>query len=370
MPVLVAILGFSILIVVHELGHYLVARATGMRVLKFSVGFGPAILSVQRGGTVYQLAAFPIGGFVQVAGMGTANEDRAPGSYLDRPLWARAAMVAAGPLFNFGFAWLVYLYLFSTFNAVTYEWQREPTAAVRAVHGAAEAGGMLPNDIVESVNGQPIVSFSDLQKATGELGGAPMSIVVARPPDGLRPALTPFDTGKVPGLRFAVPRPADDWERVTLTIKPEETEKGYLLGVSPDFARFGAANIGVAARFATTETWTVFVAIGRTIERWIAGTEKAQVASVVKITEIGADTVRMGQEWFLNLLALLSINLGLLNLLPFPALDGGRLVFIGIEAIARRPVPRGVEMAIHAVGMLVLLGLMVVVMAGEIAEKF
>ena len=91
---------------------------------------------------------------------------------------------------------------------------------------------------------------------------------------------------------------------------------------------------------------------------------------MVKITEIGADSVRMGREWFLNLLALLSINLGLLNLLPLPALDGGRLVFLGIEAIARRPVPRVIESMAHAVGMVLLFGLMIVVIVGEIAERF
>lgn len=369
MPILIAILGFSILIVVHELGHFLVARATGMRVIKFSVGFGPAILAVQRGGTTYQIAAFPVGGFVQVAGMGPNQEDQGPGSYLEKPLWARAAMVSAGPLFNFGFAWLVYVYLFSSFNAVTYEWQREATAVVREVRGAAEAGGMQPWDTIEQINGERIRSFKDLQAATGKYGGEPMTIVVARPPAGERPPLTRHDT-PVEDLQFALPVARDDYERVTLMVKPDETERGYLLGVSPAFGRFGATGIVASAGFATGETWAVLAAIGRTIQRWVAGTEKAQVASVVKITEIGADTVKMGQEWFLNLLALLSINLGLLNLLPFPALDGGRLVFIGIEAVARRPVPRGVEMAIHAVGMLVLLGLMVVVMAGEIAEKF
>ena len=104
--------------------------------------------------------------------------------------------------------------------------------------------------------------------------------------------------------------------------------------------------------------------------RAIKGEDDAQVASVIKITEIGADTVKMGSEWFLSLLAILSVNLGLLNLLPFPALDGGRLVFIAVEAVARRPVPRQIEMVIHAVGMLLIMGLMLFIIFGEVAEKF
>ena len=372
MSILIAILGLGLLILVHELGHFLIARLTGMRVLKFSVGFGPAIVSIQHKGTAYQLACFPLGGFVQVAGMGTASggeQDRAPGSFVERPLWARAAMVSAGPIFNFGFAMLVYVYLFATFNAVAYEWHRHATPVVREVTGPAAAAGLQPFDTIEKMGDRPITTFRDIQLATGESKGEPMVVVVARGPGGELPPAARKPT-LVEGLSYALPVAPPEWTRITLTIHPEATDRGFRIGVSPVFARFGADSAVDAVRFAGLETWTVFVAIGDTLRKWADGTEAAEVASVVKITSIGADNVKMGSEWFLNLLALLSINLGLLNLLPLPALDGGRLIFIAVEAIARRPVPPKVETAIHAVGMILILGLMLVVMATEVVEIF
>ena len=261
MSILIAVLGFSLLIVVHELGHYLIARATGMRVERFSVGFGPPVVQVERGGTVYQVAAFPVGGYVAVAGMGATQEDHAPGSYLSRPLWARAAMVAAGPVFNFGFAALVYFYLFDSHTAVSYEWHREATHVVRESSGAAAAAGIRAGDAIESINGEAIANFRDLKAATGKHGGAPMTVVVARPPEGESSTPEPRPT-LVEGLVFTAPAPTAAWTRLTLTVTPEKTEAGFLLGVSPVFGRFGAADTATAARFAVSETWAVLSAIG------------------------------------------------------------------------------------------------------------
>lgn len=379
MSVIIAILGLSVLIVVHELGHYLVARMVGMRAKKFSVGFGPPILKVQGKETLFQIAAIPFGGYVQIAGMGGGGEgdevdqlwgDRQPNrDYSARPLWQRASVVAAGPLFNFVFAIVVYAFLFQSSDAVAFQWKREATLMARKVSGPAEAAGLKAFDTIERIDGEAIKTFPQLKRVTGASKGAPMTVVVARGPNGEAPPMKAVET-QFDGLVLYWPDPPDHWARLTFTIDPEKVERGYRIGLVPEVARFGSTGFGASLELAAAECYAVTAGIFRLIGRWAKGQEEAQLASVVKITEIGADTVEMGSEWFLGLLAILSINLGLLNLFPLPALDGGRLAFIAVELVARRPVPRKIETIIHAVGMLFLMALMVWVVAGEIAEKF
>ncbi|MEE2789886.1 MAG: M50 family metallopeptidase [Myxococcota bacterium] len=378
MSIIVAILGFNVLIVIHELGHYLLAKAVGMRASKFSIGFGPALFRVHGKETVFQVALLPLGGYVQLAGMGAGQEGDLPDmlgatpdsrDYNQRPLWQRALVVSAGPVFNFVFAIVTYAALFGSSQAVAFEWKREATTMIREVSGAAEMAGLKAYDVIEAVNGDTVSSFGQLRKIVGEQGHRPLNIKVARSPDGQAPPVQRIDT-EFSGLVLVWPDPPASWPRETITVKPVKTERGYLVGIVPEFARFSTNRFADAIRLGCAETWTVTATIFKTLGRWIQGKEDAQVASVVKITEIGADTVKMGSEWFLSLLAILSVNLGLLNLLPFPALDGGRLVFIGIEAIARKPVPKRFELLIHGVGMLILMSLMLIVVAREIAEKF
>ncbi len=380
MSIVVAIIGFNFLILIHELGHYLAARAVGMRAKKFSVGFGPAIIRVETEETLFQFAAIPVGGYVQVEGLTGSNETNPYDDLADEldvdldalprhALWKRALVVAAGPIFNFILAVLLYAGLFGSFNAVAYEWKREATTTIKEVSAPASSAGILAGDTIEKINGKAILTFNQLKQAIGANGDAPMTVIVARPPEGERAPARYIETEQ-PGLVLAWPNPPAGWTRHTIVVTPEKTPKGYRRGVVPEFARFGADGFGAATSLAVAETWAVTYKILLTLVELFEGSEDAQVASVIKITEVGADSVKMGSEWFMSLLALLSINLGLLNLLPLPALDGGRLAFIGAEAIARKPVPARIEVWIHAVGMIILMGLMIVIMAKEIAEKF
>lgn len=362
---LVAILGFSLLIIIHELGHFLVARWSGMTVRTFSLGFGPALVKYQGPETLYKISLFPVGGYVQVAGM-AGEKDYSDGSYLSASLWKRAAMVSAGPLFNFGLAALIYLGLFGTVNSLSFEWDRVPTATLRAVEGPAAAAGIQPGDTITRIDSTDIRSFKDLRKAVGASDGAPMQVTVARPADGV-PDYHDKDASRIePGLVLRLPRAPADARSVTVTVQPEKTKKGWRLGVSPALARFGGDGVMSTARLAAIESLNT---IGMTIKfvgKAFRGDDDVQVVSVVKITKLGADSIQRGWEWFFNLLAMLSINLGLLNLLPFPALDGGRMVFIGYEAIAGRPANRKVEGLIHGVGMIMLMGLIFLVTLRDI----
>lgn len=362
---LVAILGFSLLIVVHELGHFLVARWAGMTVRTFSFGFGPALVKLQGPETLYKISLFPIGGYVQVAGM-AGEKDYSEGSYLTASLWKRAAMVSAGPIFNFGLAALIYLALFGSFNSLSYEWDKVATTTLSDVVGPAKDGGLAVGDTIVRVDDTPIKTMRDLRKAIGASDGKPMQVTVKRPADG-KPVYQDKDVSHVAaGLVLRIPRAPDDAQELTLTVTPRKTKKGWEMGVAPEFGRFGADGFGNTLKFAAWESYhTIAMTVGFVVKAF-KGDPDVKLASVVKITQMGAVSVRRGWEWFFSLLAMLSINLGFLNLLPFPALDGGRMVFIGYEAIAGRPANRRTEGMIHAVGMVLLMGLIFVVTMRDI----
>ena len=259
MSIIVAILGFNLLIIIHELGHYLLAKAVGMRASKFSIGFGPAIFRVHGKETVFQFALIPVGGYVQLAGMGGGKEGDFnevvrmtddPRDYDQRPLWQRALVVSAGPLFNFVFAIVTYTALFGSSQAVAFEWKREATTVVREVNGAALEAGIKPYDVIEEVNGQPVRSFAQLRNLIGEVGGKTMQVVVARSPDGSAPPMTEIKT-EYDGLILIWPEPPANWPRHTLAVTPKKTDRGYLMGIVPEpswaLGRCGAAQAAVAA---------------------------------------------------------------------------------------------------------------------------
>jgi len=379
----------NLLVVVHELGHFVVARLCGMDVRRFSIGFGPPVLTIEHKDTIYQLAAFPVGGFVQVVGLGTDDDHRAgdrigdhpPGSYLSRPLWQRALMVSAGPAANFAFAAVLYVALFGSHNAVMYEATRLGTPAVKRVSGAAADAGLRAGDVIVAVSGESVVNHLQIQKATKD--GQRSTLTVARAPEGVAIPWTRIPAGdtwrsmilmreeKGRGLVVSWPDPPDSWSRHDIDVVPRRDEKGRLrLGLSFEPARFGAEGAAANARYALRESYWASALVVAHFWKALVGKEKLQLASIVKVTEKGADSVEMGYEFFLTLLALISVNLGVINLLPFPALDGGRLIFVGIEGVARKPVPPRVELIMHAIGFLLLMSLMAVVVAKEIAEKF
>lgn len=475
MSIIISILGFSFLVFIHELGHFLFARLTGMKVEKFSIGFGPAIYRFGKD-TVYQIALFPFGGFVQIKGLtpetsseperprpqnleelerawGAQGEvfapvedfddavkrsesgDAAPlaeeqlfieteeeraqreaeeleGSFMSKSLWSRFLVVSGGPLFNVIFTFLVFGGMFAAHSAFNFKGHPATSLVIDEVDGAAARAGMLPGDVLLAVNDEPIKGFGVLRQRTIDSEGEALKITVARPPTPETRAFAKGDlhqecldtlrahNEKVKAQDPNAPQPKvklraiseekideacnpqvglilyrgvsePDWERVDFTVKPEnraaEGERPrYRIGVTPARDRFGGEGLIGNSALAWGEVVYIVEMMSDKIMKGIRGEETVEVASVVKITAISADTVKRGNEWFLQFLAFLSLNLAFLNLLPFPALDGGRLIFLGIEALTRRPVPPRIEMMVHAFGILILLTLTVWVTAKDI----
>ncbi len=324
------ILGVGLLMFVHEGGHYLAARAFGMRVTKFSIGMPPVLFRFQpkKSPTVFQIGAIPFFAFVQIAGMNpfeeVAKDDR--GSYANASLLGRIVTIFAGPFFNYAFACLVFFGI-----AVTqgdFEPRVEPLP-----QSAAEEGGIKPNDLVVAVAGRPVENFDAFREAVSARPGQPTEFVVTR-----------------------------GTERVVLTVTPKPTGGVGRIGARPSAtAKRVPAPVGAAAKAALLQPVEIVLSLPRTIVRSITGKEKLELSGPVGMMSEGARAASEGVARLFTFLAFVSASLAAFNLLPFPALDGGRLVFLGYEAISRRRASPMIEAHVHLVGFLALLGLMLAV---------
>lgn len=337
MSIVLAILGLALLMIIHEGGHHVVARAFGMRVLRFSIGFGPALWRYQPKGsaTVYQVALIPFLAYVQVAGMNPFEEvdPDDEGSYANASLTARIATVVAGPLANYLFASVLF------FGAFMIGGETVPTTTVEVMKGtAAEAAQMKDGDTVEKINGEPIDSFDEMR-----------DIILAHPKE-------PLD--------FVVKR---DGARVNLVVTPEPkaNKGGGQIGV-----RSKEKEIPIGFRDAVVKS---VVAPAKVVSQTLIGLvriitrqEEAELAGPVGIVKIAGSAADQGMDQYLYFLGILSAYLGAFNLLPVPALDGGRLVFLGYEAVTRRRANAKVEAHVHFVGLLMLLTLIAIVTVFDI----
>ena len=343
----------TVVVFFHELGHFLVARACGVGVEAFSIGFGPEIIGWTDGhGTRWKISVVPLGGYVKFLG------DAGPASTPDRaliermsasertrlfqakPLWQRAAVVAAGPVANFVLAILIFT---ATFMLVGREVIRPVVGAVEP-HSAAAAAGLKPGDVITRVDGTPIHTFSDLQAVISISPGRTMSILVTRDHRILRLHITPRLT-----------RVRDSFGDV---------QKIGLIGVRPRISR---ADIEVlhygpvgALGESVKQCWFVVDSTMTYLWRMVRGHENAtQLTGPVGIAQVSEQVASIGFLALVNLAALISVSIGLVNLFPIPILDGGHLLYYGVEAVLGRPLGARAQDVGFRVGLAVMLGLMV-----------
>lgn len=333
--ILLTIIGLAVLMIVHEGGHHLVARWFGMRVVRFSIGFGPPLWRVQPKGseTVYQVALIPFIAYVQIAGMNPFEEsdpnDR--GSYANASLLARMLTVVAGPLANYLFASVLFFAAFVIGGK-----PGESTVIEVMSDGAAMRADLHDGDKILSIDGTATSDFEAMRQIIIKHPGEPLNVEVQRGDRTLSIQVTPEAKG--------------------------ENGEG-LVGITPMREPMTLKEAGVRSVIAPAIVVETLV-VG--LVRIATGREKADLAGPVGIVKFGAKTVDLGVEDFLGFMARLSAYLGGFNLLPFPALDGGRLAFLGYEAVARRKPNARVEAHIHAIGLLMFLALMFVVSVFDI----
>ena len=343
--IIVAILFLQILIVIHEYGHYWFAKRFGMRVSRFSVGFGPKLFGFKRQGTEFVISAIPFGGYVQIDGM-SAQDDidpKDPAAYPNKPMWQRFLVVLMGPVANLVLAFVCYWLMFGAgFDRPVFD--KAVVGTVRA-GGAAERAGLQAGDAITQIAGKTIVTFEDIPAAVqGSEGEIDVAIVRAGQAQTLR--VNP-DVQMSSSVLRKVFRLDQKSSRALGIEAPTE----HVAGVG-----FGTALVQGAAH-TVEKTYGTLQAFGSLI----TGQAKGRLTGLPGIVKLLGGSIERGFSAVLALMAILSINLFLFNLFPVPALDGGRLIFLGLEGVRRKPVSVKVESVVHAVGFVLLFGLILFV---------
>ncbi len=363
MGILLFIVVIVVLILVHEFGHFIVAKWVGMRVDEFGIGFPPRALTItKKGDTVYTLNWLPFGGFVKIYGENSdaVDEDSKGRAFTDKNRFAQALVLVAGVAMNFLFAYiLITVALFSgTPRALSPEEIPLAEDASLAISGVlqgspAERAGLMPGDIIRTVEDEDMVfSSTDSEKFTEFVSEGNGQNVIT---------LTVVHT---------------DGSEETLSVRPE---KGVIAG-EPSRSAIGVSvsTIGTvpvsffsAIKDGAILTWGATVLTAQGLAHFFAGVftlsaDLSQVSGPVGIAGAVGDAGSAGIGTLLALAAIISINLGIINLIPIPALDGGRLLFVIIEAIIRRPIKPSIAQTVNGIGFLLLILLMVVVTFNDV----
>jgi regulator of sigma E protease len=368
MTVIYAIIALGVLIFVHELGHFIFAKLFNVKVEKFSLGFGPKLFGRQIGETEYLLSAFPLGGYVKMFGEGgfieggethhqqDPEEPPAQREYTDeekqrsfahKPPLARIAIVLAGPVFNLLFAWLAFMLLCTlgvpTITTRIGEVLKDKPAAM---------AGIMKDDLITAVDGQAVSRWEEFASSIVESKGKPITLTVKRKDKKLSFTITPAP-------------------RVAKNVFGENVNN-YAIGVASAGEIVTEYYDPLQAVVRGTKQ-TVMV-IDLTITSLIKLAQRIvpldTVGGPIMIAKMAGEQASAGGASFLAFMALLSINLGILNLLPVPVLDGGHLIFYVWELIFRRPVKQQVREYAQQIGMALLLGLMLLAFYNDIVRYF
>ena len=341
--IIFAILFFSLIIFVHEFGHFITARLFKVKVHEFALGMGPKILSKVKGETRYSLRAIPIGGFCSMEGEDNDSDDE--GSFSRKPWYAKLVVLAAGAAMNVVLGFVVCTLFVGISSAGT----GVSTVTVDKVMETADVAEFLkPGDRIVEINGTRVNIRRDIDFAMQQGGGKESRITVVR-----------------------------DGQRVSGTFEPyvaqyEDGTPAYLVGFNPKIEKANVFNVVRESFFQTV--WMgklVFVSLGMLIS---GEASVGEVSGPVGVVGAMNDAAQMGgMLGFLNLLylaAFISVNIGIMNLLPIPALDGGRILFVVIEAIRRKPIPPEKEGVVHFIGLVLMMGVMVFATWNDIMKLF
>ena len=357
------LLVLTLVVFIHELGHFLVARWCGVTVKAFSIGFGPEIYGFNdRHGTRWRFAWIPLGGYVKFIDdenassqpSGSAKQklsaaERA-GSFHQKPVWARSAVVAAGPIANFILAVVLYAALNATVGI------RVMPALVDGVSAGSPAAsaGFQVGDKIVGINGEKIEKFEDLQRIVGSSAGEPLTFDIDRSGQALTLKATP----NVDEQRDALGR----------------TFRRGLIGIqrsnSLDKVQTVHVGVGEAVVLGVKEMWGNITQTLAGLRDIITRRQSAeQMGGPIMMAEVTAKVAELGIEPMLRWIAFISANIGFLNLLPIPVLDGGHLMFYAYEAVRRKPASERVQQMGFQIGLALLMGLMIFVNFNDVAVK-
>ena len=347
------IIVLGVLVFVHELGHFLAARACGVGVEVFSLGFGPKILKIKRGMTQYCISVIPLGGYVKMTGEepGDAqalDESDHHLSFTHKSVGQRALIAVAGPAFNFFLAIVIFYLLYQTSGMYI----GLPQVGQVVDDSAAMAAGIKKGDVIKGIDSASVQSFEDISGIVSKSEGRPLVILVEREGDVRSFTITPR------------------------TVEEKnlfgETVNRYVIGIIGTGETFHhPLNPAEAAVRAVSDTYGMVKLTLLSVVKMFTGAVSADnLGGPIMIAKMAGDQARAGFENFVWFIALLSVNLGIINLFPIPVLDGGHLLFLSIEAVKGSPVSTRVRGTMVQFGTAVLMTLMIFVFYNDIVKLF
>lgn len=347
MSIIIFLIILGVLVMVHEAGHFVVAKLNGIRVLEFCIGMGPKLVKFTKGETTYSIRLFPIGGACMFDGEDGNIKDGGDGDehcFNNANVWARIATVVAGPLCNFVLAFLLSVII------VNFSVTDLPIVVEVTEGGAAADAGILPGDEIISINGEKVHLYREVQVISQLNHGEPYEMVLQRGKEQVRVSFSP---------RY-------DEEAGRYYMGLAGAEYAQIRGL--DSIRYGFYEV----RYAAVSTY-------KSLLQMLQGQVKSEdMSGVVGIANMVDETYEAVKPagWqsvlltMMNIASLLSVNLGIINLLPLPALDGGRLVFLAFEVVRGKPVPQDKEGMVHAIGFIFFMVLMVFLVFNDIRNIF
>lgn len=296
LTIIVAILAFGLIVFIHELGHFLFAKKAGVRIHEFAIGMGPKIFGFKKGETTYTVRLLPLGGYVAMEGEdGDSNDPRAFGN---KTILQRASILFAGPFFNIILACIILIPVFMFIGS--------PSTTVREIidNSPAQVAGLQAGDTIKSINGNEIKDWTELSQFINNSDGKELNLKVDR--DGLTKEIN---------------------------VKPEQKEGSYVIGIYPKYEKNIIGAFSNAIKTTISMIIQMITFLGQLFTGNLPGGVEGSVTGPVGVISIVADATKAGLINVMYLASVISLNLGVLNLLPIPALDGGRLFFLAIEFI-------------------------------------
>ncbi|HWQ88421.1 MAG TPA: RIP metalloprotease RseP [Desulfitobacteriaceae bacterium] len=349
LTVLAFVFALALMIVAHELGHFLVAKWQGIKVLEFGLGFGPKLAAYQGKGTLYTLRLVPLGGFVKLYGIDAVTNDQGipviasaqdQDSFLNKSVWRRFTVIAAGPLMNFVLAAALFIVVF-VYLGIPGAGNSNMIGSLIADKPAVQSG-LLQGDRIIAVDDTPTPDWNSL---TNVIHAKPNQTIV-----------------------LSVERGTEQKTFTILTV--QDLQSGFgLIGIQPEIV-YEHVSVFQAIQLGLTNTIMFIREIFVLLMQMISGQIPAEVGGPIAIAQAIGEAAHQGLANFLLLTALLSVNLGLVNLFPIPALDGSRLVFLILEGVRRKPLKPERENLIHLVGFVLLLALMLAITYQDIVRVF
>lgn len=365
--IILAILVFGLIVLIHEFGHFLLAKMNGIGVVEFSIGMGPRLFSIQGEETQYSIKALPFGGSCMMLGEDGSESD--PKAFNNKSVLARISVIFAGPFFNFILAFIFAVIIIATLG-------HDTAYVYDTLEGTpAREAGLENGDIIKKINGKTIVGKNDVILYVAAHPGEPLDVTYLRPEGG-----TSLEGSAPEGKKGIIPYAKG--QMYTTTIVPEYSEEngGYKMGVSFYGYYEKPENFLELMGYSVNQIQFCIRSTFDSLKLLFTGQVKADeaVAGPVRIVSMIGESVGENREYGLtstlltlsNWCLILSATLGIMNLLPIPALDGGRLVFLVLEGLRGKPIDREKEGMVHLAGFAVLMVLMVVVLFNDIRSFF